>query len=111
MRQLFLRKKTIRYYVAANGKSPFMEWLASVDFTMQSRIERRLERMKLGSYGDYKVIGKGLCELRLDFGPGYRIYFTEQGGEIVMLLCGGDKSTQNRDIAAAKAYLEDLRGG
>jgi putative addiction module killer protein len=55
-----------------------------------------MDRICLGNYGDYKVIGGGLCELRLDFGSGYRIYFSEQGSKIVMLLCGGDKSTQSR---------------
>lgn len=103
-------EKLIRYYVAANGKAPFEEWQRKMkDRVALARIKRRLERMQAGLYGDYKVIGSKLCELRLDFGAGYRIYFTEQGNDIVLLLCGGDKSTQQKDIEMARSYLEELK--
>lgn len=80
------------------------------DLTTRTRIERRLERMELGNYGDYKALGAGIFELRLDFGAGYRVYFAEIDNVIVLLLCGGNKSTQSKDIASAKEYLQELRG-
>jgi putative addiction module killer protein len=104
-------QKIIRYHVLPNGKSPFKEWLGEIkDVTTRLRIDRRLRYVACGLYGDYKMIGAGLYELRLNFGPGYRIYFMEQPDCVVVLLCGGDKSTQNRDINLAKEYLADLKG-
>jgi len=58
--------------------------------------------MEIGNFGDAKAVGEGVSELRIDFGPGYRVYFTRRGGVVVILLCGGDKSSQARDIARAK---------
>ena len=105
-----VKAETVHYYTAYNGKQPFLEWFKNIrDPIARSRVRRRLDRMELGNYGDYKVLAPSLCELRLDFGLGFRIYFTEQGADIVMLLVGGDKSTQSRDIEAAKAYLEELK--
>ena len=92
-----VKAKQLRYYIAANGKSPFAEWLSKFkDHVTRSRIERRLERIGFGNYGDCEPVGSGIYELRLDFGPGYRIYFAEQDNAIVLLLCGGDKSTQKK---------------
>ena|SRR3990167_1599744 len=104
-------KKILRYYLTAKGKSPFVTWLKKIkDHTVQARIERRLERMELNNYGDHKPVGEGVYELRLDFGPGYRVYFGEFDKTIVILLCGGDKSTQAKDIELAKQYWRELRG-
>ena len=104
-------KKTLRYYLAPNGKAPFAQWINKIkDHTTRSRIERRLERLVLWHYGDHKSVGEGIVELRLDFGPGYRVYFTEQEEIMVLLLCGGDKSTQTQDIEMAKSYWKELRG-
>lgn len=104
-------EKTLRYYIKPNGKSPFVEWLEKMkDHTIRARIRRRLERMELGNYGDYKNVGEGIFELRLDFGSGYRIYFAEIDTVIVLLLCAGDKSTQSKDIALAKQYWYEVRG-
>lgn len=103
--------KTLQYYIKPNGKSPFSEWLEEIkDRTIHARILRRLERVELGNYGDYKILGDGVFELRLDFGPGYRIYFAEMDKVIVFLLCAGDKSTQIKDIELAKQYWKELRG-
>jgi len=62
----------------------------------------------MGNYGDYKPLGDGICELKFDFGPGYRIYFAEDGDVIVILLCGGDKNSQVQDIKTAKMYWQEL---
>ena len=94
-----------------SGERPYLEWLYSLDLKTQERILGRVNRMARGQFGDFKALGKQLYELRLFFGPGYRIYFGEDRGKIILLITGGDKSTQRKDIAQAKlywnAYLED----
>lgn len=103
--------KILRYYKTPNGKSPFAAWIKKIkDHTVRSRIERRLERLEIGHYGDCEVVESGIYELRLHFGPGYRIYFAESGETIVIILCGGDKSNQSKDIEKAKQYWQELRG-
>ena len=102
--------REIQYYRIQNGRSPFTEWLESIrDFSTRSRIERRLDRLTHGNFGRYKSIGDGMFELILDFGPGYRIYFGEINQTTVLLLCGGDKSSQARDIARAKMYWQEYK--
>lgn len=101
--------KKIRMYTDPNGKVPFDNWLKSIkDPKMRARIRARLDRLALGNYGDYKNLSDGVCELRLHFGSGVRIYYTELEEVMVILLCGGDKRTQNRDIEKAKLYKEVL---
>ena len=101
-------EKILRYYQSQNGKSQLLEWLESLkDILTRSRIERRLMRLSFCQYGDSKSITNSISELRLHFGSGYRIYFTETKDEIV-LLCGGDKSTQEKDIEKAKKIFKEL---
>ncbi len=89
--------------------SVFAAWFRSLrDRTTQGRIVARIERVQLGNFGDAKVLGDGVRELRMDFGPGYRVYFTRRGERIVLLLCGGDKGSQLRDIARAKQIASEL---
>jgi putative addiction module killer protein len=80
------------------------------DDRLLSAIAYRLGRLALGNAGDVKPVGKGISELRIDYGPGYRIYFQSRGSEIIVLLCGGDKSTQAKDIAAAKLLAKNWEG-
>lgn len=88
----------------------FSDWLRRLkDAKAKARIAARIERMKFGNLGDCKSLGGGLTEMRVDFGPGYRVYFARQGGAIVLLLCGGDKRTQQRDIRRAYEIAEKLR--
>ena len=97
--------REIQIYRTPNGQQPFTEWLESIrDVNTQDRIRARANRLKFGNFGDYKSVGDGVCELRLNFGPGYRIYFGMGGSMIVLLLCDGDKSSQARDIERAKTY-------
>lgn len=104
-----LPKETIVYH-AATGVSPFDEWVARLrDRQTVARIQKRLIRLRAGNPGDYKAVGTGVYELRLDFGPGYRVYFAFFGQQVVLLLCGGDKSTQGSDIASAITYWEDFQ--
>jgi putative addiction module killer protein len=72
-------------------------------------VASRLDRLAFGNPGDVKPVGQGISELRIDYGPGYRIYFRRRGNEIIILLCGGDKSTQAADIKTAKRLAEDWR--
>src|SRR4051812_1766241 len=100
----------LRIYQTAVGERPFVEWLdALVDRQARARIDARLARVSGGNLGDVVPAGEGVMELRIDWGPGYRVYFARLGQVIVLLLCGGDKRTQQRDIKRAKAYFEDFR--
>jgi putative addiction module killer protein len=88
----------------------FGDWLDGLkDRRAVARILGRIERVKAGNLGDAKAVGDGVSELRIDYGPGYRVYFIRSGRAVVVLLCGGDKSTQDRDIRAAKALAKAWR--
>jgi putative addiction module killer protein len=90
----------------------FADWLADLrDAKGKARILSRLESIAQGSLGDTKSVGDGVRELRVHVGPGYRIYFAQTGRIVLLLLCGGDKSTQKRDIERAKRLLRDSREG
>jgi putative addiction module killer protein len=98
------------YYQTAAGERPFVEWLAGLtDKQARARIEARLARVAAGNLGDVETVGEGVLELRVDWGPGYRVYFSRVGHVIVLLLCGGDKRTQQKDIDCAKAYFKDYK--
>ena len=103
-----LRK--LQVYQTLSGREPFTEWLNSFqDRRTQTRIRKRLARLKAGNFGDYRSVGGGVFELRLDFGAGYRIYFGEVDNITVLLLCAGDKSSQARDINRAKTYWSEYK--
>ena len=100
----------LRYYQTSSGEQPFVEWLKGLDDRQaRTRIEARLARVVIGNLGDVGPVGEGVMELRIDWGPGYRVYFARVGQVIVLLLCGGDKRTQQRDINRAKEYFEDYK--
>jgi putative addiction module killer protein len=100
----------IRVYSDAGGRKPFTRWLERLrDRQAVARIAVRIDRLAIGNSGDYRELGGSICELRVDWGPGYRVYFARTGKVVLLLLCGGDKTTQQRDIERAKAYLEDYR--
>ena len=87
----------------------YRKWFARLrDERARARIDARILRLSLGNPGDAKGVGGGVSELRIDYGPGYRVYFTQRGNMIVVLLCCGDKSSQSEDIARAHALAEDL---
>lgn len=89
--------------------SVFASWLRDLrDRSAKARIEIRLDRLALGNPGDVRPVGEGVSELRISYGPGYRVYFVQRGGLVVILLCGGDKSSQSQDIDRAKALAHDL---
>jgi putative addiction module killer protein len=85
----------------------FRDWMAGLrDQNARRRILQRVARLELGLLGDVKTVGGGISELRVDHGPGYRVYFMRRGGALIVLLCGGDKSTQAKDIARAKSVAK-----
>ncbi|MCL4485945.1 MAG: type II toxin-antitoxin system RelE/ParE family toxin [Nitrospirae bacterium] len=87
----------------------FSRWLSSLkDRQVQARILSRLDRIAMGNFGDVKSVGEGISEIRIDSGPGYRLYFVRRESAVVLLLCGGDKSTQDRDIARSKELVHTL---
>ncbi len=88
----------------------FSNWLTRLkDVQARARIVRRVDRLQRGNPGDVKPVGEGVSELRIDYGPGYRVYFIQEGKLIIVLLCGGDKSSQSRDISQAKALAKALK--
>ena len=98
-------ERTLRILVLQNGQAPFKEWMRSLrDKPTKARIQSRIDRLRLGNLGDYQSVGDGVFELRIHFGSGYQVYFDLHGAQVVLLLCGGDKSTQTRDIADARRY-------
>ncbi|MCM8813200.1 MAG: type II toxin-antitoxin system RelE/ParE family toxin [Candidatus Omnitrophica bacterium] len=102
-------EKKILLYKTQDSKEPFIEWLFSLrDVVTRQRIEMRVERLRYGNYGDHKRF-EGIIELRLNFGKGYRIYCGEDANSVVLLLVGGDKGSQRKDIKTAVAYWEDYR--
>ncbi len=103
-------QKEISQYQTIDGKVPFRDWLISFkDSTIRARIRTRIDRLQLGNFGDCKAVGDGVFELRIHFGAGYRIYFGQDGKSLVILLCGGSKGSQNKDILLAQDYWEDYK--
>ncbi len=102
--------REIIIYQTADGAEPFNEWLMKLrDAEALGRIEKRLNRLLRGNPGDYKAVGNGVYELRIDYGPGYRLYCALLGQRLVLLLCGGDKRTQTADIKLASKYWRDYQ--
>ena len=97
-------------YQTCDGRVPFREWLHAIkDMHTRARIRTRIDRLQLGNFGDCKSVGWGVLELRFHFGPGYRLYFGQEGRTIIVLVCGGDKSSQPQDIKRAQEYWKDYK--
>lgn len=100
----------LRRYLTPNGKDVFEEWLDSVrDIRAQAAILARLDRLELGLFGDAKPVGSGVQELRIDIGAGYRVYYANLGRQTLLLVGGGDKSSQSADIARAVKRLREYQ--
>ena len=101
-------ERELRVLVSEDDTSGFEEWFKSIrDTATRLRVRARLTRVQNGNFGDHKIFSGGIGELRLDFGPGYRVYFVQDGPVVVFLLVGGDKSTQFVDIRAARQLWEE----
>ena len=100
----------IVFYKTQDGKEPFAEWIYSLkDARVTALIQTRIGRVRLGNFGDFKAVGRGVYELRIHISPGYRIYFGRVEGKIVVLLCGGTKGNQRKDILKAYEYFDDYK--
>jgi putative addiction module killer protein len=92
-----------------NGRSPFGIWFDGLDSVRAAKIVIALTRLKAGQHSNVESVGSGVAEYKIDFGPGYRIYFGIDGDKLIILLCGGAKKTQRKDIEKAKKYWQDYR--
>ena len=100
----------VLFYETLDGVCPFDDWLDGLrDREAQQRVVKRIARLRGGNPGDYKFVGEGVYELRIDYGPGYRLYLAFAEGQLVILLCGGDKSTQANDIDEAHALWREYQ--
>ena len=105
-----MQSRKVRVYETSTGNTPFHEWLNGLrDEKGRAVIRTRIVRLELGNFGDCEPVGEGVLELKIDFGPGYRVYCAEEGPKIILLLIGGDKKTQPRDIKTAKRYWQEYR--
>lgn len=96
---------TIRYYQQVNGRLPFQDWLETLpDRRARSDIIRRLDRLKRGHFGTHRFLRDKVWELKIDVGPGYRVYYAKEGEAVILLLCAGSKRTQQKDIERAVEY-------
>jgi putative addiction module killer protein len=102
---------TLEYYLTEAGEKPFKEWLDGLkDIMARQKVRIRLDRVRLGNLGKNRPVGGGVFELKIDHGPGYRIYYGLDKKTVVLLLLGGDKSTQKKDITQVRRYWEDHKG-
>ena len=97
------RKFHIRHYLAPDGQDLYEEWLETLDKRVADRVDAYVTRMESGNFGVTRSVGGGVLELKITFGPGYRIYYLRDGGSLVVLLCGGDKGNQPIDIQKARS--------
>ena len=93
----------VTQYIGTNGRNRFDDWFRRLEPQTRARIQTRIDRIELGNFGDYRSVGQGVCEFRIHLGPGYRVYFGREGHELVVLLGGGSKHRQTRDVARAQA--------
>jgi putative addiction module killer protein len=99
----------MRYYVASDGRSPFEAWFSALHATAAAKVSVALVRLEQGNLSNVKSVGEGVLEYRIDWGPGYRVYFGRDGDVVVVLLNGGAKQRQRNDIEAAKAHWTDYK--
>jgi putative addiction module killer protein len=99
----------IRYYVTDDGEEPFADWFADLEVAARAKVTRAVARLEQSNFSNVKSVGEGVLEFRIDFGPGYRVYFGRDGEALVILLTGGTKKRQQRDIDAAHAYWQDYK--
>lgn len=104
-----MEQRIVKIAQLSNGKTSFIDWIETLDKVTKSRVQSRLTRLLENNFGDHKKIDNEISELRLKFGSGYRIYYTEIDNVIVLLINGGDKSTQSKDIQKAKDILQEWR--
>ena len=106
----FSASRKVLHYQSETGKIPYREWINALkDKLGKAHILERIDRAEEGNLGKHRSVGGGVVELKIDFGPGYRVYLGQVGEELIILLCGGDKSNQDKEIRLAQKYWEDYR--
>ena len=106
----YAQPRQVKSYMTSEGRVPFEEWMEELkDWKGKAAVKNRIRRLEQGNPGFNRWIGEGVLELKIDVGPGYRVYYGEDGPTIVLLLCGGDKNTQEKDIKKAQEYWADYR--
>lgn len=102
--------QTLLNYVLPTGEAPVEDWLSGLkDIKGRAKIRARINQIRIGNPGNFKMIAPGVMEMKIDFGPGYRVYYARVGDKIILLLCGGDKTTQSSDIKTAREHLADYK--
>lgn len=101
----------VREYVSAQGRNYFRHWFLSLDLSVRLRVQARIRRLRQGNPGKTRHLGGSLHEAKMDLGPGYRLYYGQRNGKLILLLSGGDKSTQSNDIEIARACWSDYLEG
>lgn len=101
----------IRYYAGPASHQPFAAWFEDLEPITRAKVTRAIARIEQGNLSNVKSVGEGVLEYRIDFGPGYRVYFGRDGDTLVILLTGGTKKRQQRDIEAARVYWQDYKKG
>lgn len=105
-----VEEKNVDIYLDQDGNAPYSIWVHSLaDLRARAKVRERIARLRLGNMGDCAPVGEGVFELRIHYGPGYRVYFGQDGNRIVVLICGGIKKSQKKDIKAAKAMWKDYK--
>jgi putative addiction module killer protein len=99
----------IKQYISSDGCSPFEKWFVGLNSVAAAKVTKAIYKLELGNFSTVEGVGSGVFEQKIDFGPGYRVYFGKDGNEIVILLCGGTKKRQSNDIAEAKEYWQDYK--
>ncbi len=99
----------IKQYIDTNGRSPFDQWFAALNSVAAAKITKAIYKLELGNFSTVEGVGSGVYEQKIDFGPGYRVYFGKDSNEIIILLCGGTKKRQSNDIVEAKEYWQDYK--
>ena len=99
----------LRYYITSDGESPFSDWFKGLDMQAAAKVTTALVRLEQGNFSRVKTVGEGVLEYKIDWGPGYRVYFGRDGDRLVILLTGGTKKRQQRDIEAAKTSWTDYK--
>ena len=100
----------IKYYKNSHGSSPFLEWMENLsDRVGRAKIKLHIDKLLRGNFGNCRSVGDGLHELKIHYGPGYRVYFCWLGRQLILIFCGGSKRTQDRDIEKAKQYWASLK--
>ncbi|PKL49567.1 MAG: addiction module protein [Candidatus Riflebacteria bacterium HGW-Riflebacteria-2] len=100
----------VQNYVLPDGNEPIVEWLAALqDIKGRAKIRARINQIRAGNPGKFNTVAPGIMEMKIDFGPGYRVYYARVGKRVILLLCGGDKQTQRADIKKATEFLSDYK--